>query len=130
MSQISHKQDKGTIQVRIMKQGHRAFVPASQIEYLKSDSNYCYLHFTDKSTHLIASPMGGMLSKVGEGFIRLHSRYLCNSAHIREVDLRGLKVIMQSGAILPIATTRVNYLVPVLRQWAMGSVTNPPTQLW
>ena len=78
----------------------------SEILYLKSDSNYCYICF-EESSILVSSTLKKVCSKLNQKhFFRIHHSFVINCFLIDRLDFKDLQVIMVDGSIIPIARRR------------------------
>lgn len=74
------------------------------VMYFEADSNYTIIHFKHGKKQLYARCLGFIHDKVGEGFVRIHSKYLVNRSCIKLYDLDS--VALQNDLVLPIAKRR------------------------
>ena len=72
----------GATQLMIKSRGKEIYVAARDIIYLKAEGNFTELLKTDGSVLLHHLPMGKIMGRPPEGFIRVHRSYVVNRAHV------------------------------------------------
>jgi DNA-binding LytR/AlgR family response regulator len=74
------------------------------VMYFEADSNYTIIHFKLGKKQLYARCLGFIHSKVGEDFVRIHSKYLVNRSCIKTYDFDSVE--LHNDLVLPIAKRR------------------------
>ena len=79
-------------------------VPVSEILYIQSDINYCYVHLKDGRTFLIAKTLKEYNQELNNhAFARIHKSYLVNLEAISYCSFPDYEIQMNNGLSLPIA---------------------------
>lgn len=74
------------------------------VMYFEADSNYAKIYFKNGKKQLYARCLAYIHSKVGEGFVRIHSKYLINRSFIKHQNIDSVE--LHNGLVLPIAKRR------------------------
>jgi two-component system LytT family response regulator len=79
-------------------------VPITEILYIQSDVNYCYVYLKDGRKFLIAKTLKEYNQQLAnELFARIHKSYLVNLEAIAHCNFSEYKIQMNNGLCLPIA---------------------------
>ena len=79
-------------------------VPVTEVLYIQSDVNYCYVYLKDGRKFLIAKTLKEYNDQLDNAlFARVHKSYLINLSAVQGCDYEGYEVQLSNGAILPIA---------------------------
>ena len=93
-------------------------VDLKAICFLQSDGNYSWVHLLDEERFLVTRSMKDFERMLAaDRFFRVHQQYLVNLLEIKKV-LRtdGGQLLMENGAILPIARRRKEELIKRLEE--------------
>lgn len=71
----------------------------SEIVYLESNENYCYIYTKDKKLVEKISLRKLLIDKLDFRFIRVHHKYAINSEHIEKVEQK--EVVLSENIIIP-----------------------------
>lgn len=78
------------------------YLKADSIIYLKSDSNYTYVYFTDGKSQLYSKTLKILNSFLPEEhFVRIHKSYVVNKRYISNITNLGLTI--ENNVSLPIS---------------------------
>jgi two-component system, LytTR family, response regulator len=79
-------------------------VPITEILYIQSDVNYCYVYLKDGRKFLIAKTLKEYNQQLdSELFARIHKSYLVNLEAIEHCNFAEYEIQMTNGLCLPIA---------------------------
>lgn len=92
------------------------FASPQQIVYCDAASNYCFVHFDDKTKLVLSKTLKDMEDLLlPYNFLRVHHSYLINAAHVkRYVKSDGGYLEMSDGAQIPISRQRRDRVVELL----------------
>ncbi|HEY8896690.1 MAG TPA: LytTR family DNA-binding domain-containing protein [Niastella sp.] len=93
-----------------------SFADPQQIVYCDAASNYCFVHFTDKTKLVLSKTLKDMEDLLlPYNFLRVHHSYLVNVAQVkRYVKSDGGYLEMSDGAHIPISRQRRDRIVELL----------------
>jgi len=77
----------------IVNQKRKLAIDDSLISHIEGFANYSLIHRIDgKKPHLLCRTLKESGRRVGEGFIRIHRRYIVNQNHVSEYTIEACKV--------------------------------------
>ncbi len=81
------------------------FVDQAQIEFCRSEGNYCYIQLCSGESIMIAKTLKWVISKLApELFVRVHASYVI--AYAKVTLLAREQLTMNSGEKIPISRNR------------------------
>ena len=93
-------------------------VNKSDILYLKSDSNYCEVHFTDGTNLYCSQTLKSIYDRMDlSGFYRPHASYVINVDHIIAVNSSYDQLTLDSGKKIPISRTNKKFFKARMEAW-------------
>ncbi|MEH6433987.1 LytR/AlgR family response regulator transcription factor [Massilia sp. DD77] len=90
-------------QLLVSERGGTRVVPVADIEWLETADNYVALH-TAQGAPLLRQTLGGLLERLGPGFVRCHRRAAVRLSCIDRIvalDKGDGEVVLRSGARVP-----------------------------
>jgi two-component system LytT family response regulator len=92
-------------------------VEVDKILYCASESNYCHIHLADREYFITRTLKEIQETLEGSSFFRIHNRFLINLNHLsKDVRGEGGYVVMKNGQQLPVARSRKEELLQLIRQ--------------
>jgi len=93
------------------------FVQLDSIEYIKAESNYCWVHLDTGAKHLLAKTLKQMeLLVKGPQFFRSHQSYIANLNYAKKyVRGQGGYIVLNDGTQIPVSRTKKEELMVRLR---------------
>ncbi len=80
------------------------FINYSDILYLKSESNYTYIHLANNKKMLISKTLKYLSEKIiGSTFMRIHASVLVNTRYLSQYIKGENKVILENNIALPVS---------------------------
>ena len=91
------------------------FIPVQDIVYLEADSNYTIFHLLNGSKIVASKTLAEFEPQLTDSFFRIHKSFNINLNHVNEyVKKDGNSVLMNDGALLPVARRKNEELIQVL----------------
>jgi two-component system LytT family response regulator len=85
------------------------------IVYLEADSNYTIFHLLNGSKIVASKTLAEFEPQLTDSFFRIHKSFNINLNHVNEyVKKDGNSVLMNDGALLPVARRKNEELIQVL----------------
>ncbi|WP_428655869.1 LytR/AlgR family response regulator transcription factor [Runella sp.] len=79
-------------------------VPVTEVLYIQSDVNYCFVYLKDGRRFLIAKTLKEYNDQLDSSlFARVHKSYLVNLSAVEYCDYAGYEIQLSNGLSLPIA---------------------------
>ncbi len=94
------------------------FIELSTILYLKADSSYTEIHFTDNSKLVVSRTLKNFEEVLNPGstFFRCHKSYIVNSTYISDyVKTDGGYLLLKTKTVVPISPEKVNELMEIVK---------------
>jgi len=94
-------------------------VKISDVSYCAADDNFSVFHFSDNRKQMICRPLKFYESTLRKfGFCRIHRSYLINLHYLKRYNKgKGGSVVMASGEILPVSSSRKADLTELIDAW-------------
>jgi two-component system, LytTR family, response regulator len=91
-------------------------IEIENIVHCKSDSNYTYVHFADKSKRLYTKTLKSLEELLeGQSFMRIHQSHLINLKYLTKyIKGDGGDVVLSTGESMPVARNKKQELVEYL----------------
>ena len=111
-------QNSNTLQkLRISNRDATYFINLKDILYLKAESNYTYIYFTNGEKLLISKTLGILAEKIKDLlFLRIHASYLINARYLSKYINSDQKIILNNQITLPVS--RMNK--KMMSDWIKG----------
>lgn len=104
--------------LRLVAANEIRIVNKCDILFLKSDSNYCYVHFVDGSSMLCAQTLKSIYDRLGlGGFYRTHASYVINVDHIASVSSSCDQLTLDGMHHIPISRANKKLFKARLDSW-------------
>ncbi|CAH0998836.1 hypothetical protein LEM8419_00151 [Neolewinella maritima] len=95
------------------------YVRASEIVYLRADSNYTTVHILGEETRVVCRSLREFDALLAPwGFLRVHQSYLINPAYVREYLRKdGGKILLAEGGEALLARSRRESFFRAMQDW-------------
>lgn len=93
--------------IAIPTEGKLLFVNTEDINYCKSDGNYCRLHFLNQKSLFISKKLKDIQSLLPENdFYRIHNSYLINLNRVVEYQKTEGYVLLENEKLIPVSRSK------------------------
>jgi two-component system LytT family response regulator len=95
---------------------NRVNVKTDDVDYLKGDGNYTYIHLIAGRPILCSRTLSTF--EETPGFLRVHKGYLVNLVHVKRLLVISPKeayVVLKSGPEIAVSRRRISYVVEQIR---------------
>lgn len=91
-------------------------ITKSEINYLKSEGNYCELFLNDNSSILCSRTLKDVASTLSpELFLRVHNSYVINIQTIRSIEYGFHDLTLQCGTVIPISRGKKETIKKIIK---------------
>ncbi len=83
----------------------------NSILYLKSESNYTYIYFTNNEKVLVSKTLKYLQGKIDSPmFLRIHASYYINAAYLSKYIKSQSKIILEGNIELPVSRGKKHWI--------------------
>ena len=98
----------------IRQEGYIRLINFEQIEYIKADRNYSFIHLVGGKKILVSKTLKSIVAGLDNTFIKTHKSYIINIRHMDTYVLKDSHISMSSGDLVPVSRSNKSKIKNIL----------------